>query len=187
MSFKWINPNDFSFNCLLLMDRWLIEYICTHNLCGSYEEYEKNLGIALANNQSVAWYCKAKAPRISETVDRILVSAPTNCNLQEIRKAECYILEQHDWAVTYMYPDIMNSNCPYIYNWDKQRLFELVDFEDKVVLDVGAGTGRLTFAAAEKAQHVYASEPCDELRLYMREKIQKEAIKNVSVLDGVAD
>jgi predicted RNA methylase len=30
-----------------------------------------------------------------------------------------------------------------------------------VVLDVGAGTGRLAFAVAQLAKHVYASEPVE--------------------------
>lgn len=62
----------------------------------------------------------------------------------------------------------------------RRRLLELTDFRDKVVLDVGAGTGRLTFAAAQEARHVYASEPCDRLREYLREKISREGIPNVS-------
>ena len=40
-------------------------------------------------------------------------------------------------------------------------------------------------AAAQKARHVYASEPVDRLREFMREKIRREKVKNVTVLDGV--
>ena len=46
---------------------------------------------------------------------------------------------------------MMNEKCDYIYDWNKERLLELVDFKDKIVLDIGSGTGRLAFAAAEKA------------------------------------
>ena len=53
------------------------------------------------------------------------------------------------------------------------------------MLDVGAGSGRLTFAAAEKAAWVYASEPVGTLREFMRDKIAREGIKNVRVLDGL--
>lgn len=55
------------------------------------------------------------------------------------------------------------------------------------MLDVGAGSGRLTFAAAEKAAFVYASEPVGTLREFMRDKIAEEGIRNVRVLDGFAD
>lgn len=66
-------------------------------------------------------------------------------------------------------------------------MFELADFTDKVVLDIGSGTGRLAFAAAEKAKRVYASEPIDMLREYLRDKIKGENIKNVVVLDGTVE
>lgn len=186
MSFNWINPKDFSFNCILLMDRNLVRIICTQSF-GNHEEYQKYLGIALANNPAVKWYCKAKAPEVAETVDKLVSSAPSDCTAEEIKAAECFVLDRHDWAVVYVYPNVMNSNCSYIYEWDKQRLFELADFDRKIVLDVGSGTGRLAFAAAERAKHVYASEPVDELREFMREKIKCEGIKNMTVLDGFAD
>ena len=45
---------------------------------------------------------------------------------------------------------------------------------------------RLAFAAAKKARRVYASEPCDRLREYMRDKIKAESITNMKVVDGEA-
>lgn len=54
-------------------------------------------------------------------------------------------------------------------------------------MDVGAGSGRLTFAAAEKAKWVYAVEPVGTLREFMRDKIKREGIQNVRVLDGFVE
>lgn len=180
MSNHWINPKEISFNCILLMDRWLVRYLCS----SGEKTYNDNLGIALAHNPAVKWYCKAKAPEVSETVERLVKQVPSDFSTEEVKEAECFVLDRMDWAVVYVFPQLMNSNCPYIYNWDKKRLFELADFNDKIVLDVGSGTGRLAFAAAQKAKHVYASEPVDELREYMRDKIKREGIQNVTVLDG---
>lgn len=182
MSFHWIDPKDYSFNCLLLMDRYLIGQICASD---NGEKYRKNLGLALAYNPAVAWYCRAKAPEIAGEVEELLAAAPKNGTPEQVREAERFVLDCQDWAVVYVYPEAMEQNCPYIYAWDKARLFELADFAGKVVLDVGAGTGRLAFAAAERARHVYASEPVDRLREFMREKIRREKVKNVTVLDGV--
>jgi ubiquinone/menaquinone biosynthesis C-methylase UbiE len=68
---------------------------------------------------------------------------------------------------------------------DKAHLFEIADFKDKIVLDVGSGFGRLAFAAAERAAWVYASEPVDMLREYMRDRMERDNIKNIRVVDGV--
>ena len=61
----------------------------------------------------------------------------------------------------------------------------MIDLTGMVVLDVGAGTGRLSFAAARDALRVYASEPCDRLREYMRDQIALNGITNMKVLDGI--
>lgn len=184
MSFNWINPNEISFQCILLMDRYMIRQICGQD-CADDEAYFKSLSIALAYNDAVAWYCRTKAPETAGVVEKLVAAAPGGCTGQQVRQAECFVLDRHDWAVVYIYPELMNRNCPYIYNWDREKLFELADFTDKVVLDVGAGTGRLSFAAALYARHVYASEPVERLREFMRDKILREKIRNVTVLDGM--
>jgi ubiquinone/menaquinone biosynthesis C-methylase UbiE len=89
--------------------------------------------------------------------------------------------------VVYAYPDLMDTQCDFIYAWDKARLFELCDLTGKVALDVGSGSGRLAFAAAERARHVYASEPVDMLREYLRDKVRREHIGNVTVVDGTVE
>ena len=185
MSYQWIDATKYSFNCILLMERYMIVQIC--KTAWYDEEYWNNLSVALAYNPAVAWYCKEKAPEISSEVDQLVAAAPKNYSKEQVRAAECFILDRHDWAVVYVYPEVMNKNCPYIYDWNEDKLFELADFTDKIVLDVGSGTGRLAFAAAEKARHVYASEPVDRMREFMREKIVREKIPNVTVLDGVCD
>jgi predicted RNA methylase len=72
----------------------------------------------------------------------------------------------------------MAEKCDFIRGWSKERLFELADLTSKVVLDAGAGSGRLTFAAAEKAAQIYACEPVATLREFMREKIALGIDKN---------
>lgn len=90
MSFSWIDPKEYSFNCLLLMDRYLIRQIMTPG--GG--EYAQNLGIALAYNPAVAWYCREKAPELAGEVERLIAAAPQGCTSEQVRQSECFVLDR---------------------------------------------------------------------------------------------
>jgi SAM-dependent methyltransferase len=187
MALNWINPEDFSFNCFLLMDKFQIQLMMkSGGWRNNKTEWRQSMGIALKANPAVKWYFQHKCPECEALVEEITTNAPDVIDLTEIRKAEIYTLISVEDFVIYTKPHLMETNCDFIKGWDKSRLYEMADFNNKIVLDVGSGSGRLAFAAAEQAEWVYASEPVDNLREYMRDKIVKENIKNVRVVDGMA-
>jgi len=191
MAYNWIRAEEFSFNCILLMDRWILRYFVGMGQSGEGHyinpEYRKHLGIALAYNPAVYWYFENKCPESKERIASLIEDVPKNLSAEEVRNSEIYILQAKESFVVYVYPDVMETNCEYINGWTPDKLFSIVDFTDKVVLDIGSGTGRLAFAAAQQAKRVYASEPVDYLREYMRDKIVKQGMKNIIVLDGVVE
>ncbi len=85
---------------------------------------------------------------------------------------------------------IVYQRAPELYDigahvdWDLAAVAERVDVEGKVVIDAGAGTGRVAFDAAPVAQHVYAVEPVARLRRYMRQKAANAGLDNLFVIDG---
>lgn len=186
--YNWINGEDFSIDCFFLMDRWMLVMIL-----GKYEnkdleafnENQKILATLLKENPKLVWYCTRRAPEIEKSLHRLLEVAIPNLSKEELREKEIKLMEALETDVIYTNPKMMESNCNYITEWKEKTLYELVDLTDKIVLDIGAGTGRLTFAAAKLAKRVYASEPVDMLREYMRDKIGEQRITNVKVLDGV--
>lgn len=188
MSYHWINAEEYNMNCFLLFDRWALRWIFTD--CGAYDwfesqgrDYQLEMAKALYRYPHVTGYVRAKAPECGAFLDGVLAVPYGNWTEEEMREAETFILQAHETFVVYVYPEVMNR-VNYIRNWDEKYLHELVDLSDRIVLDVGAGTGRLAFAAAKKAKRVYASEPCDCLREYMRDRIRAEGIRNMKVLDG---
>lgn len=187
MSFlNWIKPEDYSFNSFLLLERFQIALMMKS--CGwrnNSMEWKCSMGIALNANPGVRWYLERRCPECAEIIAKLIAAAPQVTDAQQVREAEIYALGSVEDFTTYTTPEIMADKCDFIRGWDKARLFELADLHGKIVLDVGAGSGRLTFAAAEKAAWVYASEPVGTLREYMRDKIKAEGIKNVRVLDGL--
>ena len=178
---NWIDPADYPFSCVLMFERFQLNWM----LGVKDPKLRRALGVALKRHPDAAWYCAHKCPERADDVAALLAGAP-DAGEAEGRAAEIEALDAFQDFVIYTTPEKMATNCPFIYGWDKARLFEMADFAGKTVLDVGAGSGRLAFAAAEKAAWVYASEPVDTLREFLRAEIRRRGVKNMRVCDGMA-
>ncbi len=187
MSYNWIKSEDYSMDTFLLFDRWVIRYIMDENKWDNdrTRNYISDMAKALSRYPYVITFCKRKAPECTEFLNKVMRVNVSGISEEEAHNAETAILSALETFVVYAYPEVMDQ-VNYIRNWNQQQLYNLVDFSEKIVLDVGAGTGRLAFAAAKRAKRVYASEPCDVLREYMRDKIKNNNIRNMKVLDGEA-
>ncbi len=53
-----------------------------------------------------------------------------------------------------------------------------------MVIDGGAGTGRVALEAAQTGSQVFAVEPIARLRQFIRQKATKTGLKNLFVVDG---
>jgi 2-polyprenyl-3-methyl-5-hydroxy-6-metoxy-1,4-benzoquinol methylase len=64
-------------------------------------------------------------------------------------------------------------------NNETSALFDLADFRDKHVLEIGCGDGRLTWRYADKAAHVTAIEPSAEQIALAVEKLPNNLLGRV--------
>jgi len=183
MGLGWINVEKYSFNSFLLLERFQINLMFTGY--SKNEEWKQYMGIALNENPAVKWYFEHRCPEQRDLIDEIVLKAPIVTEQAKIRKSEIFVLGSVEDFVTFTTPEVMDTNCKYIYGWNKERLFEMADFKDKVVLDVGSGSGRLAFAAAKIAKEVYASEPVETLREFIRNKAKCENIDNIWVAEAL--
>jgi SAM-dependent methyltransferase len=141
--------------------------------------------VALQANACVAWYLRNKNPEIAPWVDELLAGAPDEePALEEIREAEIAVLRHLVDLLVYALEPARYDALPFT-GWDDSELTEIVDFAGKRVLDVGAGTGRLTFVAAPTAAVVWAVEPVDNLRRFIRKKAAARGCSNVYAVDGL--
>lgn len=182
MSLGWIDPGDFSFNCLLLADAWIVRYISLIEDAG----FRRNLALALAANPAVLWYFSNSCPDCRDRLEALAVSAPASSSPEEVRLSEEFVLGELDTFVVYLYPELMEE-LPYISAWRAERLLSMAEFSGRRVLDIGSGTGRLAVAASASAAWVVASEPVARLREYLRAKLDRLEIRNVYVTDGMVE
>lgn len=178
MSLNWIDVSDLSFNALLLLEReqlaWLPGWLP-----------EKELSIALQANPVVAWYLKNKNPQLVGWVESLLAQAGPQPPTETIRMAEETILRSMNDLVCYAVSPETYDQQPFL-GWDSLELTGLVDFYGKIAVDIGAGTGRLAFLAAQAQAHaVFAVEPVGNLRVYMKHKARDMGLTNFYTMDGL--
>ena len=182
MTLDWIDVTELSFNVILLLERvqlgWLQGW-----LQGRADE--KALAIALHANPVVRWYMGNKNPAIKDWVDGLCEKYAPIDDAAAIREAEEKIMQQLIDLLTYAVTPELYANQEFL-TYDDNELLEITDFAGKVVLDIGAGTGRLTFIAAKAdAKAVIAVEPVENLRQYILDEAQKLGLTNVYVTDGI--
>jgi SAM-dependent methyltransferase len=178
MALDWIDVTNLSFNTLLLLEREQLAW-----LPGWLPEPE--LATALKANPAVEWYLRNKNPDLNPWVDEVLSQAKPNPTPEEVRAAEETILWAINDLVVYAVDPQIYEDLPFL-GWDEAELTSLTDFRGKTVIDIGAGTGRLAFVAAEAgAQTVFAVEPVGNLRRFIKEKAHKRGLDNVFAVDGL--
>ena len=178
MTLNWIDVSNLSFNTLLLLEREQLAW-----LPGWLPETE--LGTALHANPTVEWFLRHKNPELVLWVDSVLEKGDPGASAVDVRAAEETILRSMNDLVCYVVNPEIYEKQPFL-GWDPLELSSLVDFRKKLVADVGAGTGKLTFIAAEQdPRGVFAIEPVGNLRYYLRIKAQRLGYKNVFPISGL--
>jgi ubiquinone/menaquinone biosynthesis C-methylase UbiE len=77
----------------------------------------------------------------------------------------------------------VNKNISQCVKLTKKQLKKLPLSPDITVLDVGAGTGRVTLPMAKRVKHVTALEPSEKMLAILRENAKKQQIFNVSYVN----
>ncbi|MDY6966156.1 MAG: methyltransferase domain-containing protein [Halobacteriota archaeon] len=141
------------------------------------------LAAVIHANPALRRVWSARYPEICAFIDMITTEygpAPTKKELDLL--TDKVVWEIAELLIYHCYPEIYEERVSI--SWDFEELTTEVSLDDRVVVDVGAGTGRIAFQAAPLARWVFAVEPVSSFRRFMRERIRNEGIKNVYVIDG---
>ncbi len=128
---------------------------------------------------------QVRHPPIVDHLTRVLAEHPS-AEAADLETSEQELLwEIADLLVYDTAPELFDALS--MNDWDFGAVTDLVDLNDKTVIDAGAGSGKVAFGAVSAARHVYAVEPVARLREFMRDKATASGTTNLFVLDGTLD
>ncbi len=175
----WMDVSNLSFNSLLLLEEVQLSWF-------PGRVPEEDLAIALAANPVVEWYLRHKCHQLNEWLDQVMAPPKPPADPVRVRRAEIEVMASKTDLLVYVVDPAVYDAQPFL-NWDTNELLSLVDFSGKTVIDLGAGTGRLTLSVAPLAKTVFAVEPVANLRSYLKKKSRDLGFRNVYVVDGLIE
>jgi ubiquinone/menaquinone biosynthesis C-methylase UbiE len=180
MGLDWYDSSQIPFNSLLLLDRCQIGWFCSRN------DFGPDTLAAFKANPHILWYFEHKNPSVKAWVEHVRTESrrlPTN---GDVRNHEIKVLESmQDW-IAYVWNPLLYDKQDFI-TQHQGDLLQTTDFNDKLILDVGSGTGRIALQAATLAKAVFACEPIENLREFIRSAVKQRGISNVYVTDGMIE
>jgi ubiquinone/menaquinone biosynthesis C-methylase UbiE len=133
---------------------------------------------------SITRFLTTKHPPIVGFIEDVLARFDPAADQQELDEYSDQLLwEIADQFVYIKRPDMYDERIDL--GWNFEEVLEIVPLEHKVVLDVGAGTGRVAFEAAYTAGMVFAVEPVTSLRQFIRRKAAETGVANLFAIDGL--
>ena len=142
----------------------------------------RELAAILHAHSALRRFLVARHPAGEEALRRLMADHPAvdPTTLEEYEQT--VVWEVADWIMYERAPDYYDARSEI--TWDSRAVTDVVHLDSAVVIDGGAGTGRVTFAVAPAARHVFAVEPVGTLRRYLRDRASRDGVPNVYVVDG---
>jgi len=144
---------------------------------------KQEFAVLLSANPIIHRYLVAMYPPISNFIDSIIkenIAAKNNKTVDE--NCNDLLWEIADLLIYNKYPKIYDANVEFFWNIDE--IISAKSLNGKIVIDAGAGPGKLAFKAAQFAETVFAVEPAQGFRRFMKEKARSENVKNLFIVDG---
>jgi ubiquinone/menaquinone biosynthesis C-methylase UbiE len=146
----------------------------------------KEFATLLRAHPSVVRFLKLKYPPIEEFINSTLKKHKAISNEKTIEEhCQELLWEIAELIVYNKFPEVYDKQAEL--TWHLNEITPGASLRGKIVIDAGAGTGRLAFMTAPYAKTVFALEPVSSFRRFIRDKAKKENITNVFTMDGFLD
>jgi len=147
---------------------------------------QKEFSTVLREYPFVKRFLISKHPPISNFINRIFKENEKTSDKQLVHEhCDKLLWEIADLIIYNKHPEIYDEKVNF--TWDISDIISPELLREKVVADVGAGSGMLAFLLAKYARTVYAIEPIASFRNFIREKAKKEKCSNIYTIDGFLD
>lgn len=173
---KLFSGADLQIEDLCLLESFQIEY-----LDGWVPERE--FASVLWAHPPIDRFLRERRPEVSSFLDATKGRFGPAVDEGELANAEETVV----WTIADL---LVYNKCPDLYDrlpfhgWDFAEVTNITPLGDKVVVDVGSGTGRVALEAATMADAVFAVEPVGRLREFIRDKAARRGLDNVCVVEG---
>ncbi|MCD4789016.1 MAG: class I SAM-dependent methyltransferase [Bacteroidales bacterium] len=147
---------------------------------------QKEFSVLLRANPIIHRYLISKYPPIEIFINTIL-KENVPINNKNIIEEYCQELlwEIADLIAYNKYPEVYDAKVEF--TWELNEIIPGKSLKGKIVIDAGAGTGKLAFRVAKYARTIYAVEPASSFRSFIRDKVKKNKVKNLYTIDGFLD
>ena len=147
---------------------------------------QKEFSVLLRTYPFIQRFLISKHPSIENFIN-IILKENKAINDKDAIDESCdeLLWEIADLIVYNKYPEIYDIKVNF--TWDISEIISIELLKEKVVADVGAGSGMLAFLLTKYARTVYAIEPITSFRNFIREKANKEKCSNIYAIDGFPD
>jgi ubiquinone/menaquinone biosynthesis C-methylase UbiE len=145
---------------------------------------EQELAAVLWAYPSIKQFLVKKHPPIAEFIGRIMAQSNAEANPHALTACcDKVVWSISDLLVYNKFPEVYDTQA--FHNWNFHKVVtSTTPLEDRMVIDGGAGTGRVALEAAQTAAQVFAIEPVSRLRQFIRAKAAGANLKNLFVVDG---
>jgi 2-polyprenyl-3-methyl-5-hydroxy-6-metoxy-1,4-benzoquinol methylase len=167
---------------LEIEDLYLLESFQIGNLVERAPKRE--LAAVLWAHPSINRFFVKRHPPIANFINTIQKEYSPVTNEEELTDyADELLWDIADLIIYNKNPEVFDARAQ-LESWVFNEITSIVSLENKVIIDAGAGTGKIAFQAARTAKIVFAVEPVSSLRRFIQKKAATKGIRNVYAIDG---